>query len=293
MHEKDTLRDVCFSLYFPNRLRIQSQKTIKEYELAIRDLKKFLLRDPVVSDLTDETISRYMRWCLQKDLAPKTINERRGRLCALWNWLARRGHMAIFPTVEKLPEPESVPHAWSREEMTKLFAACRGQRGLIAGVQASIWWLGLHAIAWNCGERIGAIMALRWEWVDYETGVLRVPAKVRKAKRKSAAYRLWNETIDLLRQLEQPRRDLLFPWPYHETTLYNRYKRMRKLAGLSIDRHAAFHRMRVSHASWIDAGGGDATRALLHDSSATTQKHYLDPTVCEKPAPKLFWPDAG
>jgi integrase len=287
--EPGTLWEICVRDYFPNRLRIGT-KTVKEYEVAVRDLQKFLCRTPTLDDLTDETIQRFMRWGISRQLAAKTVNERRSRLCALWNWLARRGHMATFPTVEKLPEPESVPHAWNRAEMAKLFAACRGQRGFIACVPASLWWLGLHAIAWNCGERIGAILALRWEWVDYEAAILRVPAKVRKGGRKPATYRLWDETISLLRQLEQPSRDLLFPWPYHETTLYSRHKRMREEAGLSTDRKSAFHRMRVSHASWLDAGGGDATRALLHDSSATTQKHYLDPAVCEKPAPKLFWP---
>ena len=42
------------------------------------------------------------------------------------------------------------------------------------------WWAALLLVAWNSGERIGAIMALDWSCVDLESRWLRFNAEHRK-----------------------------------------------------------------------------------------------------------------
>jgi integrase len=282
----DDLWTVCCAMYFPQRLRIRSDLTRRQYQFAVDNLAAMLGRAASIADLTDETLIRLCHFLDSQGLAAKTINERVGRLKTLANWLWRRGEISRGPTVEKIPEPIRTPRAWNRAQLEALFAAAAAMPGRVCQFRAAVWWSAFLSVAWFTGERTHALLALRWEWLDAD--VLHVPAEVRKGGRKDGLYILPAECLARLVPLSSAGK-LIFPWHLTECSFYLHYDRLLRLAGLPTGRAQKVQKIRRSHATWLREAGGDPTRSLLHDSQETTIRHYLDPSICRQP-PRLFDP---
>lgn len=282
------LVDVCRECYFKLNSRIQCDATRRQYGFAVADFSEAIGHAAAVSDLTDDNVAAMMVFLRARKLAAKTINERRGRINALWSWLAKRGIVDKWPTIRRMTEPKRIPVAWSRDELRQLLAACRRLTGKVGDVPANLWWESLHQVAWSTGERITALMSCRWE--DLSGEWLSIPAEARKGKTADAQYRLSASAVESLDKIRQPSRELIWPWPLHPLYLWVRYKQIRSRAGLPTDRRSAFHRIRRSVASHFEAAGGNATALLGHSSRATTINAYLDPRIVkqEQAADRLF-----
>lgn len=291
-----SLRSLIFDRYIPQNLEIQSEKTVENYRLAYKLLGMFLGREPELPDLNDESFAAYMTWLLRvRGLAAPTVNGYAEKLKAFWNWAAKKRIVEQFPTVGSLPEPEQLPIAWREDELIKIFNGCRSQRGFVGDVPAFRWWTTIHAWFWCTAERSGATFSLRVEHLNLSEGIARLPAEIRKGKRKPAAYHLWPDLVEMLRAMLPPftkPRELVFDWDSHfdRGTFYNRYDKMLQRLNLPHDRKRKCHAMRISHASWLHVAGGDSTRALGHADPATTRKSYLDLTLDRPDECRLFLP---
>lgn len=279
---------VCEGLYFPQRFRIRSLLTRRQYRFAVSGLAEMLQRQAKVSDLDDDTLVRFVHWLTGQGLAAKTVNERVGRLKCLWRWLADKGYVRLRPTVEKVPEPQKIPRAWDRNQLAALFEASTRMPGRVGPFLASKWWGAFLLVAWYTGERTRAMLSLKWEWLEGNT--LHVPSEVRKGN-KDAMYFLPEDCLAILIPLSGPS-PLIFPWPKSDCLFWLHYSRLLRLAGLPVGRGNKLQRVRRSHATWLKAAGGDATRSLMHDDPSTTNKHYIDPAIGGKP-PQLFNPWGG
>jgi integrase len=237
-----TLWHTCQREYFPKQIRINADTTRTHYRYAVRELSELLGRDPVIADLTDDNLAGIVQQMRRKGRAPETINGVTGKLRSLWTWLAKRRIVEQFPTLANVKEPRRVPKAWTRAELVALLTACRRCRN-------AEWWVSLHLVIWDTSERIGAVLAIRRDWLNWQTGDLLIPAEYRKGQEQDMAYRLHPETVATLRNVRDDGSDLLFPRKCCTATIYDRYKKIRKAAGLATDRKSAFHRMRRSVAS--------------------------------------------
>lgn len=283
-----TLTNICETYYFPNNQDIRSPKTVRQYEFALADLAEALGHPPTLLDLTDDSVSRLLAHLRARGLRPKTCNERAGRILALWRWLYHRRKIDSLPQAQALPVPRKIPLAWSHSELDQLIDACGRVNGFVGDLPASWWWLSLHYAMWDSGERIGAMIQCRWEWISGDW--LIIPAEARKGQTEDRCYHLSPESTGWLDAIRRPKRELIWPWPYSEPYLWQRYKQIRKIAGLSTDRQSSFHRMRRSVASHFEAAGGNATELLGHSDRKLTKQSYLDPRFVRPPqaADKLF-----
>lgn len=272
----DTLRTLCERLYFRLNLRIRSEKTRKHYRFALDNLARVLHREPTAKDLTDDNIVAVMADLLHRGRSERTANERRDRLNALWKFLTSRGLAKHLPTNMRLAEPERTPVAWRAHELSRILEACELEKVLIDGVRSSDWWTSLHLVMWSSSERIGALMLCEWD--HFSAPWLSVPFANRKGRRASREYRLKDEAVESLERIRNPRRKHIWPWPYCFAYLWNRYRIIRRRAGLPTDRYSSFHRMRKSSASHYKAAGGNAQELLGHSSPKQTRR-YLDPRV--------------
>ena len=178
-------------------------------------------------------------------------------------------------------------------EVERLLASCKQEPGSIAGVAASDWWVGIHLVIWDTGERIGAVTELRWSDLDLEERWLCIRAETRKGKKRGRMHRLNAGTVAHLRGMIEPKRQMLFPQPWkHNTSLYSRYSRILRRAGLPTDQRSKFHRMRRTVASYFKAAGGDATELLDHTSRRVTQA-YLDPRIIKETQASDLLPSIG
>lgn len=274
-----TLLDFFTNYFRPLFLRGRSSRTIDLYLISIRSFARFLGREPRVSDLTDDTVNRFLCHFRELPRSPATVNKERANLTALWRFGCRKQFLTVWPDVPRDVMPEVVPIAWLPDELDKLFAQARKMTGWIGGVPAANWWTALLLVCWDTGERITAILSLRWADIDLSEGWAVAPAGSRKGGRSDEAYRLHPDTVIALTAIRYPARTEVFPWPHHPTYIWQRYERLLKMAGLPADRRSKFHRIRRSVGSYIKAAGGDATETLRHRDSRVTRR-YLDPRIC-------------
>lgn len=276
------------NFYFPRQPAIRKEKTRVQYRCAMRSFAESLGHRPKLEDLTDENILAMIYQLRKKKLAEKTVCERRGRINAFWKWLRDRGRVQTSPTIKALKIPKRIPRAWTKDELAKLLAACEQETRPVGAIPGALWWRAMHAVLWDTGHRIGALLEARVDDLR-PGGWLILPAESLKGERVDMAHRLHPNTVDLLQQLI-PRGKMLFPFPYNIGTLYNRYKKILQRAGLPASHVDKFHKMRRSMASHLEAAGGNATQALGHSSRSVTVSCYLDPTIIgqESPMEKLF-----
>lgn len=279
--------------YEPLKLRSRSDNTRRLYATSLRSFGKFLARLPTLADLTDDCVNRYLAWFRRLPRAPASVNKERSNLLAIWRFAARKRYVDLWPDVEAEVEPDRVPQAWTDQQMFRLFAACGQETGVIASIPAGDWWRALHLVAWDSGERIGAVMGVRWPDVDLVGRWVLCRAETRKGKRADKLYRLAEDTATALRAIRRPF-ERVFEWPYHRSYLWYKYAAILRRAGLPADRRSKFHRLRRTVASNFEAAGGDATALLGHSRRSITER-YLDPRICQKQqaADLLYRPSAA
>jgi integrase len=276
-----------YRLYERHKLRNRSPATLKHYERALTDLGQWLGREPLLSDLTDDAIADAM-WGLMalREWSPFTAEGFRSRVVALWNWLARKRLVDSFPDVEPPLLPEETPTAWLREEVDRLWDACRRQQGFVGAVPAATFWLGLHFVILHTAERIGAVLKLERERdVDYATGWITFRAETRKGRRRSNRKQVGPDALPLLRTMRErlcgstsPR---LFVLPWADSYLWRLYKDVLRSADLPCDRKSMFHRLRKTAGSFAVAGGLSGSDVLAHADPRMFDRHYRDVRITD------------
>lgn len=264
--------------FVPLFLRGRSDRTKKLYLTTLRNFDTFLSRAATLNDLTDESVSRFLSWFRSLPRSPYSTNKERNNLLAIWRFAARKKFLDHWPDVKPEIEPKRIPRAWTQDELGRLVESCRQEIGFISGIPAADWWVAIHLVAWDSGERITPLLTLTWGCVDLSGGWLHVPAEMRKGKRADRVYRLAPDTVVALKRIREQKRSLVFPWDLNRNYLWNKYEPILERAGLPTDRLSKFHRMRKSVASHCEARGGNATELLGHSSRKVTMA-YLDPRI--------------
>lgn len=274
-------------LYRRQRLTGRSPGTTAKFRAAImKHLAGSLGHVPLLADLSDVAILDCMDWMLRQGYPEVTCNSTRSKLVALWNFLARKGVIGTWPDVQKLVEPELIPVCWLPDELGRLFAACRAAEGWIGDRSAADWWVGLHCVLYDTGERIGAVMRLIWQDIDLASGWVTFQAKNRKGRRKALMRRLHADSLAVLAPARgSSPQERVFPWPRDVSRLWTFYARVLKAAGLPADRRHMFHCLRRTHASFLEAAKAGAATASLGHSSPEVTARYLDPRVVQPPQP--------
>ena len=276
------LSEVLEKQYFLQQTRITDPKTVAHYRRSVRRLGEMLGRPPLLSDLTDETISGLMRWeQLRRGVAAETANHTRKCLVALWRWCRDKELVRGGPTVQKLKVPKRRPKALTEDELRRLVEASQHVPGTIGGLPAPTWWLTLLAIEIDTGMRAGELLALRWEWIDWERQRVDVPAEVRKGKSEDASYWLPASTLRWLAPLRQPH-GLILGWARHVSRYYQLWDELLELAGLPPGRRNKTHALRRTFATLVAANGGDPSAALGHSDPTVAKRYYLDPDATDQ-----------
>lgn len=296
----ERLIDVFETRYRLLRLRTATEATLKLWQIALRHFDRYLERDAMLSDLTDVVVTGFAFWRRQQGVSPATVNKDLDSILALWRWCHRQRLVQPWPNVEREREYLRAPVAWTPEEFHQLMLAAAQQQRKIRGLeltQADVW-IPLLLIAYDTGERIGAVIALTWRDVDLQARWIRFPAESRKNRRRDNAVQIHADTaaaIERLRLTGWQKRDSVFPLAFHNTShLYYLFDRLLRAAGLPADRRHKFHCIRRTVASHYEAAGGNATELLGHAARRTTEA-YLDPRIVTKTPPhELLWrPDCG
>jgi integrase len=278
------------SVYEPLRLISAAAHCRYQYGRNIALLSEVIGHPAALEDLSDVNLARVVSAVLKRGRSPATANKIFSQLRALWEFAAKRGLVQTYPTLRKIPEYRRVPVAWNRQQLAALFSAVRKTPGRICGVRAAEWWLGLHALLWDTGLRIGTALKLQWSDIDWHAGEIIARAEIQK-QRADQRFKLHPDTLAILTLIRQNSRGEIFPWSLSRSSLWDAYDRILRRADLPHDRRSKFHRMRRSVASWFEEAGGDATSLLGHSSRKVTEA-YLDESIVHRPnaCDRLFRP---
>ncbi len=294
--ETNSLRHFFETRFKPAKLANRNRQTVYQYELNMRRLEEFMGRTPLITDLTDETITTCMAWLKTRDgregkkMSAASIGKFRDNFCYLWKYLNAIRIVDTLPTVDPVPEPKRIPRAWTKAELDQLWQALARLPGEICGIPTNLYMLNLHSVLWDTGGRISETLSARWSDVDLSAGFLLIKAEERKGQVADKLSKLHAETIALLRKILLPERQLIWPQPGRSWNIHTVEKQILKAAGLPYQgREFSFHTMRKAVASHVKALGGDPAEALGHwdASGRTCAIHYIDPRI----APRQFAAD--
>jgi integrase len=146
----------------------------------------------------------------------------------------------------------------------------------VDGKPAAWWWSTLLYAAWCSGERIGALLEVRWQDVDLDAGLILFRAETRKGRSTDIQRAISPDLVKMLRTQAGEPEQLVWRWDRNYHSMWPSLALLCKRAGV---RGTGFHKMRKASASYVALGGGDATEHLGHASPDITRAHYLDPRI--------------
>jgi integrase len=273
------LRQFLDQVYAPLRLIGTTGRGHQQYRTLVNRLAAFLTREPMLSDLNETTVAAFLAQTVAEGLTPTTANSRLRIIRTLYRFAKRKKFpVPDLEDVDKLPVPKRLPKAWTMAEMETLLAACDRMTGRLMGVPESRYWKALILAIYDTGLRISAAREIRWNEIDFATGVLFVPAE-RMKNLVEQTFTLHPQTIEAIVASLPPRRKLVFSWPFSKPhVLWRRLRKLLKLAGLANDSRSMFHKLRRTCASHLAsvAGNAAAIRQLGHQNEATIAR-YIDP----------------
>ncbi len=280
-----------FQVFRRHKLAMSAPQTVYQYELNLRRFDQFLERPALIADLQDEVVAAAINWLIRdKRLSPASASKFRDNLCCLWRFLSRKRIVDSDPDVPEVKEPRRAPVGLTRDQLRKLWEFLQRLPGDIEGIPASDWFCSLVGTFWDTGARKSELFGLRWEFVDLSAGFITARAETVKGGMGDRLYRIRPSTVEWLRRIEQPRRTIVWPWPWSETIFYSRLGEIMLRNGMPDTRYFKTHVFRKSMASHLLAAGGDPQAALGHSSGEITDRYYLDRKICprESPIDKLW-----
>ena len=294
------LRDVLVSRYAV--LHNLSERTTLLMNQSLDRFQDFLGHEPTVDDLTDLAVSGFVRWRSRtphRGRLPSaaTVRKDMAHLTALWGHLARKratrsdGVMVEFPDLPRnlIRVPIAPPRGYTVAEVSAIIRAGKMSKGNVGPVPSAWLWMTLPWAAWLTGERIGALLRLRWGEVSIESCRMTFLGQTRKDRTTTIVRDISAHLASVMVHQRRGPADLVWPWLEHreENTVFCGLACVCRRAGVPCK---GFHGFRKSSGSYVKAAGGDATEHLGHKNAKTTQQHYLDTEITGQQSALDFLP---
>lgn len=274
-HREETKRalDTFQELVRPVRMCAITSRTIAEF-VAKRRVQRGIRPDSLISPATVNKELRHLRAVLRKAFK--------------WGFLAKPVDFDF------LREPKRLPCFVPPEEFVRLYHACR-HASLPENLPfaATEWWRGLLVTAYMTGWRIGALLALRREDVDLESGSALTRAEDNKGRRDQRIL-LHGLVLEHLRGLPGFTPEF-FPWSHPRRKIWEELARIQALDKIKPTgkAHYTFHDLRRGFATMnAERMTADALQALMQHQDYKTTQRYINLARQLRPAVQnLFVPD--
>jgi len=279
-----------------------SPRTLGEYQCALNAYQR-LMKPVYVDAITTSELDRFVarrrndrqrgkREGGPTELSPASVNKDLRGLKVAFRKAHQWGLLDRIPTFSMLREPERDPEFVDDEMFAKLYSACDTmKRPAGKHYDAADWWKAIITFAYLTGWRIGEILAVRREDIDFEAGSAFIPADKTKGKR-DARIELHPVVLDHLK-IVVGFAPIVFSWPHHERTLWADFAKLKEAAGISFG--GAFHRFRFGFANAnVDRLEADVLQRLMRHQAMATTRGYINAAARMKragTAERLHVPD--
>ena len=267
------LTDYLHAVYVPSRLDI-SAGAVRQIAVACRQLEAFAGRALLPADLTEDLIRQFLA-DFRASRSAATTNSRRRDLLAIWQSGFDLGWCRTPPRRKRIPTARQygdLPRAWSIDEVSRILAAAAGDRWPIAGLPAREWWLSFLLVAYDTGERRGAILHVSPRDIDYDHRCI----LFRRTKTGRQRWcRLHSDTLAACQRFCDPLRAKMWPWPYTDNGLEKRFKRILDRAQVWHPPGRLFRLLRITSGTLVEQAGGPG-HTHLGNSREVFERHYRD-----------------
>lgn len=273
------VRELLVTTYAP--LHNLVPRSVRLYEGTIDQWARFLGREPELSDFDGLGVAKFLHWRAThiragKQISPNTLAKDKAQISTIWRFAAEQRMVERFPSLPRTHLVHRTPKAATVDVLERMMAAAGAGRKKMYGTVPVAWfWRTLIRVAFETGERRGALVALRWSEVDLDARQITFLAETRKGRSRDIVRAISPGLADELRQHRGAPGDLVWKYPGKPHSLYAAWDLIRKRAGVQV---RGLHSVRKASASYLAAAGGNATEHLGHANPRVTAV-YLDPTI--------------
>lgn len=161
-----TFSSFCADHYRPyakTNLKASTWKNVRIYQVAT--LVEFF-GSKKLTELDFDSVELFKRVRL-KQIAANTVNAELRVLSSILTVAKDSGFPCATPKIVKLRVHETRAHAWTLPELQRVFAMTRAMKP---------WLLPMVLFLANTGCRRGEAIAAEWSWVDFDRGMISIPA---------------------------------------------------------------------------------------------------------------------
>lgn len=271
--------------------------------LACRNVSRWYAR------LIQTTAHRFESWCGAVDIT--AISEREiltflinlgrysgnaytqagymRRLKSLLNFAYESGLVTHVPKIPRIKLPKPQPKAWSYDQFKRLYEVACTWPGFVYCWPARIWWPSLIAATYHTASRIGALLQVRWQDVNFDLRTITLRSETTKTHR-SQTIQVPEYVISRIKEISWPTREIVWYWPYNRRTLFVKFRKIVMAAELpTAPAFGLFHQIRRTAATLtVKNNGVEAAQQLLgHTTAKTTLDHYIDQALLPPLNPQL------
>lgn len=284
------LRDLLIDRIAP--LKNLCDRSVAMYEATLDRLRDHLGHEATIDDLDDLTIAKFLRWRgttvhYQRRglISPASLAKDSAHIRTLWNWCAKKrmkksnGELLEFPDYARPRVPKPRPVAYTVEDLQRLISTAKHRKGyIIPNVPACWYWPTKIMAMFQTGERIGAVMAIRWGEVDLERCTLTFLAATRKGRSETITRAISPELARMMAPQKRAADALVWPW-LEGRKLESCYASLKVLCRVAGVPYHPFHSIRKSTASYLKRAGKSAKGTLAHSSEEMAERHYYDDRI--------------
>ncbi len=257
-----------------HKLATKRASTVLQYSLALEQFEKHckpVYVDGVTTSMIDGFISKRLT---VDQVEPSTVNKELRHLRHAINKAVAWGMLQTRPALEFQKELQRDPEFVDDATFAKLYESCdKMTRPAAKHYEPAEWWRALITFAYLTGWRIGEILELKRDDLDFEAGTAFVSAEHTKGGR-DARIRLPQAVLDQLKMIIgfEP---LVFAWPHNERLLWVEFAKLKEAA--EVEFSGAFHRFRFGFANAnVDSLPEDLLQHLMRHRDRQTTRRYVN-----------------
>ena len=277
--------------YLPNRLGDAREKTRWAYATVLRHWR-LLTGDPPVKEITTTTIARFRDALLKMRgrkrhllMSPNSVSTYQKHLQVLLDKLGPPGPrnrdaadvLVRVPWAKPPKEVEKIPRTITPQQLSDcIMASVAMEVPKVPGIKPPAWWRALLLVCWNTGLRIGTLLSMRMDEIDWRQNRLVLAAARMKSRRPMIVH--LNPAAIVALQSIRTDRELVFPWPSPDRRAFWRYlQKLEAAAGIPKSEWFGMHVIRKTVATMLyEVSPGAAQFALGHVTADVTRKSYVD-----------------
>lgn len=249
---------------------LEKTVTHKRAMIAINNLKPLY-------KCTTRTLPKFIdSYITNRDASAGTINRELSVLQASLRWSFKRGDIDFLPSIPRLPSPAPRSQFLTEAQIQKLLDAAESYPQVKTFVR----------IALMTGQRLEAILSLKWEQVDFQTGLVDFndPAMPLAHRRKGRGIVPMSEALrSLLLGLDQDSMYVIHRNGKRIRDFRSAWDHIMRTSGLKITPHILRHTVATQLAQ-KNVPMPQISRLLGHKSTAITERVYAkySPEFCRQ-----------